>query len=292
MQFVYPIRGPAARSNGPYLREKTGNLADHRAGSQLRRTGVSLMCHDAHQSLANLRSSCASITRVSHLRVPLATALVLGVTLSIAGCTVAEPPATGRPASGTTGPKMPERAQEAPEWLPGDRWTFEWTSGKDTGTKTIEVLETREVNSVNYYVTRLVEVQHFYTRELHWAAAVRDGRVEARMNPPQRWFSWPLEVGARWRFQGAFELLNGQTTHDDSFTVLAIDTVEVPAGRFPAFRILRQGQGADSDEYWYAPAVRWYARWIGRRSDASFEERLREYIPAPRPPRPSPSGTR
>ena len=187
---------------------------------------------------------------------------------------------------------MPESAPQAPEWLAGDRWTFEWTSGKETGTKSVEVLETREVNSVHYYVTRLAEVQHYYTRELHWAAAVRDGRVEARMNPPQRWFSWPLDVGARWRFQGAFETPNGRAAHDDTFTVLGIETVEVPAGRFSAFRIRRQAQGTDSDEYWYAPAVRWYARWTGRRGDASFEERLREYIAAPRPPRPPPSGTR
>ena len=56
----------------------------------------------------------------------------------------------------------------------------------------------------------------------------------------------------------------------------------MPAGRFQAMRVARQSDGRDSDEYWYAAEVRWYVRWVGRRGDVTFEERLKEYRPAPR----------
>jgi len=38
----------------------------------------------------------------------------------------------------------------------------------------------------------------------------------------------------------------------------------------------------DSDQYWYAPDVGFYVKWIGRRGESQFEEQLREYHRAPR----------
>lgn len=170
-----------------------------------------------------------------------------------------------------------------PAWQVGDRWVYEWTSGPESGTKTVEVAEIREVNGVRYYVVRLSDAEHYYTQALHWAAAVRGGKVEARMVPPHPWFVWPLAPGARWVHQGRFEQGEGATTFDDRFTVIGAESVEVPAGRYEAVKLVRETARRDGDEYWYAPDVRWYARWLGRRGDSQFEERLREYRPAARP---------
>jgi hypothetical protein len=169
-----------------------------------------------------------------------------------------------------------------PEWKAGDRWVFQWTSGAESGTKTVEIADVRDVNGVPYYVVRLGDMDHYYTRELHWAAAIRESKVEARIVPPQPWFAWPLEVGRRWSHQGSFEDRNGRVAYNDRFAVVAQETVEVPAGRFDTLKVVRETDRRDSDEYWYAAPVRWHVRWKGRRGDVEFEERLQSYDPAPR----------
>jgi hypothetical protein len=174
------------------------------------------------------------------------------------------------------------QASAPPEWRPGDRWIYEWTSGSDAGTKTAEVAEIREVNELPYYVIKIGGTDHFYTRDLHWAGAARDSRVEARMTPPQPWFLWPLEVGRRWEHRGLYEQPGTRHEQANTFAVVAVERVEVPAGQFAAVKIVREGTGADTDQYWFVPEIRWYIKWIGRRGDVQFEERLREYHAAPR----------
>jgi hypothetical protein len=199
----------------------------------------------------------------------------------LAGCAAGTPP----PAPADGGPARPASAAPvvAPTWQVGDRWVYDWTSGKESGTKTIEVVDLRDLNGVRYYVLRLGDSEHYYTAALHWAAAVREGKVEVRMVPAQPWFMWPLVPGARWTHQGRFEHREGVVTHDDRFTVIGPEPIEVPAGRYDAIKVVHETDRGDGDEYWYAPDVRWYARWHGRRGDSEFAERLREYRPAPRP---------
>lgn len=206
-------------------------------------------------------------------------ALVLWLT-ACAGSQV--PPPGGAPLTQVVSP---------PEWRPGDRWVYEWTSGTETGTKTAEVIEIKALNNVRYYVVRIGEVDHYYTLDLQWAGSVRDSKVEARMVPPQPWFVWPLEVGRSWAHHGVYELANDKTSYDDTFSVVTAETVEVPAGRFPALKAVRETNRRDADQYWYAPEVRWYVKWSGRRGDAHFEERLREHHAAPRLISPRPPST-
>jgi hypothetical protein len=196
-----------------------------------------------------------------------------GIVLALAACSAAGPTAPPAPAAASL---------SAPEWRPRDTWVYDWTSGDRIGTKTLEVLETRTVNNVPYHVVRLDDVDHYYTTALHWAAAIREGRVEARMVPAQPWFMWPLTASQRWEHRGTFEDRNGTSHFNDRFTAVGMETVDVPAGRFQAMKVARQSGGRDSDEYWYAADVRWYVRWVGRRGDVTFEERLKEYRPAPR----------
>jgi hypothetical protein len=203
------------------------------------------------------------------------------VLLAVAGC--AAGPSAPTPADGAPARPASAAPVATPAWQVGDRWVYDWTSGTESGSKTIEVVELRDLKGVRYYVVRLGDSEHYYTHALHWAAAIREQKVEARMVPPQPWFMWPLVPGARWTHQGRFEQREGVATYDDRFTVIGAESVEVPAGRYEAIKVVRQTDRRDGDEYWYAPDVRWYARWLGRRGDSQFEERLREYRPAPRP---------
>lgn len=204
--------------------------------------------------------------------------LGLGAVVMVsAGCTGGSSPA---PASThPAGPTPPVASLSAPAWQVGDRWVYDWTSGEAHGTKTLDVVALRDLTGVQYYVVQLGDAQHYYTRALHWAAAVREGKVEARMVPPLPWFVWPLVAGAHWTHQGRFERREGVSTYNNRFSVIGAESVEVPAGRYEAVKIVRETDRGDSDEYWYVPEVRWYARWLGRRGDTQFEERLREYRP-------------
>ena len=213
------------------------------------------------------------------------------VVIAIGGCatpatsTVSPPPA----------PVSVPAISSPPEWRPGDRWVYGWTSGSETGTKTVEVVEIREINKVAFYLVRVGDLDHFYTRELHWAGTMREQKVESRMSPPVPWFVWPLEGGRRWTHNAIYEDANSKTEIADRFSVVATEMVEVPAGRFNAVKVVRETDRRDVDEYWYAPEVRFYVKWTGRRGDTQFEEQLREYRQAPRlipgPPSSAPPST-
>jgi hypothetical protein len=203
---------------------------------------------------------------------------LVGLLLAAGGCAQGAPPPGPEAARSAAGASYP-----APTWVVGDLWVYDWTSGKESGTKTVEVLGIREASNARYYVLRVGDVEHYYTDALHWAAAVRETKVEARMVPAQPWFQWPLAAGARWSGQSRFEFRDGAVTHHDRFSVVGAESLEVPAGRYQTLKVTRETDRRDSDEYWYAPDVRWYARWVGRRADTEFDERLREYRAAPRP---------
>jgi hypothetical protein len=160
---------------------------------------------------------------------------------------------------------------------------YEWTSGGERGTKTAEVLDAKEVNGVKYYVLRVGTDDQYYTIDLHWAAAVRDGKVAVRMSPPEPWFVWPLEPGRGWVHKGSWEDSSGKRAIRDVFSVVGTETVEVPAGRFNSVKVTRDAGGGVSDEYWYAPEVRFYVRWLGRRGAIGFEERLTAHHAAASP---------
>jgi hypothetical protein len=195
-----------------------------------------------------------------------------GVLVTLTACTSVPP-------SPTSGPVAVPVSLPAPEWRLNDRWVYDWTSGAKSGTKTVEIVETKTINQVPYFVLRLDDVEHYYTKDLHWAAAVRESRVEARMVPPQPWFMWPLAAERRWDHRGTFEDANGSRSFNDHFTVVGPEEIDVPAGRFKTMKVMREGERRDFDEYWYSPDVRWYVRWVGRRGDATFDERLKEYRP-------------
>lgn len=219
------------------------------------------------------------------MRFPTRLALGWCLLTATAACRLFDPSA---PAPGAT-PATPSvaSATSPPEWRPGDRWTYDVTTGGTLETKTTEVVEIKKLNGVTYYVLRVGDVDHYHTLDLSWAAGVRDSKVEGRMVPPHPWVSWPLSVGRRWTHEGTWEDREAKRRYTDSFAVVAAETVEVPAGRFEALKIVRAAGTEASDQYWYVPAVRTYVRWVGRSEGIAFEERLREYRPASLAPRSS-----
>lgn len=215
-------------------------------------------------------------------RFVMAVLLVVLMMSILTGCAAQGAPSASSAATGAESTPPVSVVPSPPVWRPGDRWVYGWTSGGESGTKTIEVLEIREINDVSYYLVRVGDVEVFYTRDLRWAGTMQDGRVASRMTPPQPWFAWPLRAGQGWTHRGTYEDRSGKTEFNDVFSVVAVEPVEVAAGRFNALKIVRETERRDSDQYWYAPDVRFYVKWIGRRADTAFEEQLHAYHPAPR----------
>ena len=215
-------------------------------------------------------------------------ARALTLLIAVSGCAASvDGPAASSPAAPAA------RASAAPpEWRVGDRWTYGWTLGAESGTKTVEVVELRKWNEVTYYLVRIGDVTHLYTPELQWAGTMREERVESRMTPPLPWFSWPLARDRRWTHQATYEQAGApKQLVTQRFSVTDSEPVEVPAGRFPVVKVVRETDRGDVDEYWYAPDVGFYVKWVGRRGEQRFEEQLREYhrssdvpSPATRPP--------
>ena len=196
--------------------------------------------------------------------------MVCGIALAMSSC--APPPSSGNVPAGD--------AATRPEWRIGDRWFHTWSAGIQKGIKLSESLGIREVGGVRYYVLRVEKAHWYYTMDFHWVMQMQESRVVARAVPPHPFFLWPLEVGKSWAYHGVFEEERQVQPMREIFRVAGIERVDVPAGSFRAFKIVRTAGEATSDEYWYAPEVRWYVKWIGKRGKDRFEEVLQDYLPA------------
>lgn len=97
---------------------------------------------------------------------------------------------------------------------------------------------------------------------------VIDSPRQSESNP--RLLSFPLELGKRWTYtsEWLFKPKSSRGTLAVDVTVTAYEPIEVPAGRFEAFKLVAIGKlggsspsntfyaGATTTTYWYAPAAR------------------------------------
>ena len=187
-----------------------------------------------------------------------------------------------QPVTGSAAVKLLAAIQKPPLWRPGDRWVYGVLIGTEQGTKTVEVVEVRDIGNAPYYVLRVGELEHFYTTQLQWAGHARDRKIESRISPPLPWFTWPLEPGRRWTYRGTLQDSTASVQRDDTFLVFGAEVIEVPAGRFNTVKVLHESDKGDRNEYWYAPDVRSYVKWVWHRGTSSSEELLREHHAAPR----------
>lgn len=188
----------------------------------------------------------------------------------------ARPTPPVQPVTGSAAVKLLAAVQKPPVWHLGDRWTYGVLVGTEQGTKTVEVVQAPDSNAP-FYVLRIDQLEHLYTTQLQWVAHARERKIESRIDPPLPWFTWPLEPGRRWTYRGTLQDSTASVRREDTFLVLGAEVLEVPAGRFNAIKILHEGDKGDRNEYWYAPDVRSYIKWVWHRGTSSSEQLLREF---------------
>ncbi len=97
---------------------------------------------------------------------------------------------------------------------------------------------------------------------------VLDSPRQSESNP--RMLSFPLEVGKHWQYENEwlFKFKSSRGTIAMKVAVVGYETVDVPAGRFEAFRLEAMGElggsspnntfygGQTTTRYWYSPAAK------------------------------------
>lgn len=99
------------------------------------------------------------------------------------------------------------------------------------------------------------------------------------------WRVWPLEVGKRWSTDMDFVRADGAKGKlKMDARVVAHEEVEVPAGRFMAFKIEYDGfvtvggwHGRMAETYWYAPAARADVKQLRKVGNTDFTRELMTY---------------
>lgn len=105
------------------------------------------------------------------------------------------------------------------------------------------------------------------------------------------WRVWPLEVGKQWSIDMNYVRADGTTGNIRmGARVVAQEEVEVPAGRFMAFRIEQDGflstgnfNGRMTETFWYAPAALADVKHMRKVASQNF---TRELVSYPRPGEP------
>jgi hypothetical protein len=168
------------------------------------------------------------------------------------------------PVEGAAAPTDLEQVP-VPVWKRGYEWTYLWESPRGSGSFVWAVSRVETVDGLDCYVIKTG------SRELVWRAqdlaAVlqrNESALEMRYVPPRLTFAWPMSPGKTWEQQFTMERLQDRTTTNRLLTwkVEGKETVAVPAGSFPALKVVVRNKWNDSIafEYWYSPEVRQLVR--------------------------------
>ncbi len=153
---------------------------------------------------------------------------------------------------------------EKPTYKTGDTW--EWVT-TDTRTKLAEPRASRTVTEINDENMRLSN-QPGVAPTLVWTLdglPLSDAGRSTKTIYKTPYRAWPLEVGKKWTVEIEWVSAtgsNGKTKQDAE--VVALEEVQVPAGKFLAYKIVMKGfftnftrsnSGRQNQVQWYSPVM-------------------------------------
>lgn len=152
---------------------------------------------------------------------------------------------------------------QIPDFEPGDSWTFSLTDQwkhQVISSFTVAVKQI-EGETVRLEGTDGAGAPYFQTLTAEGNMVALNGR---EYMPHMHHLAFPLSVGKQWKGEYGWKRDDGAAgTIKAEYAVTALETVEVPAGKFDAYRIEAQGwwsrenrSGKITETYWYAPATK------------------------------------
>jgi hypothetical protein len=161
-------------------------------------------------------------------------------------------------------PSLAQPSGAAPAWKPGYEWHYRWTDPRGSGTYIRSIAGEDNIDGVPYYLMRTGNRLIYWGKtDLAWVMEQVNGDVESQAVPAYRKFAWPLQTGKTWesRYQWAHPGEKKTEERVRRHRVTGIESVQVPAGTFHAYRIVvTDSTGKKVNEYWYAPDVRWLVK--------------------------------
>jgi len=155
-------------------------------------------------------------------------------------------------------------AGDLPTWSPGYQWHYRWTDPRGSGTYIRSVTGEEWIDGVPFYLMRTGNrVIYWGKTDLAWVMERVNGEVESQAVPIYRKFAWPLRPGKTWESRYRWANLGHGTTEERvrRHRVAGIESVQVPAGTFQAYRIIvTDSTGKKLSEYWYSSDVRWLVK--------------------------------
>src|SRR5437867_3129442 len=132
-----------------------------------------------------------------------------------------------------------------PLWKAGDEWEYRYESPAGKGTFVWSVDREEAVDGVPHYVIKSGTRELFYRKSDFALSRETVGGVMVVKNTPARfYYVWPMKVGQTWDQAYVEERPQDRQTseHVDTVTVEAEEMVTVPAGTFPALKLVYRNQ--------------------------------------------------
>lgn len=172
-------------------------------------------------------------------------------------------------------PRAPERQPppappsapkaERPDWRVGYAWRYSWADPSGAGTIAKEIIREDSFEGVPSFVVRRGASEDFYSKDvLGLLGTMSGGRITVKRSAPFQALAWPMEVGKEWINAYVVERAGEKSSdaQENRVVVSKIERVNVGAGTFEAFKteIYNARTGTLLNEYWYAPAVKWFVK--------------------------------
>ena len=184
-------------------------------------------------------------------------------------------PSVAKPVAG------PSVKAQKPAWKVGYWWEYAWERPGGSGTRTYEMVREDTFEGVPCYVIKRGRREYFYTKDVLGRLGRTDrGQLVRRRTPPLQDFSWPLEVGKKWRnaYRREKPQEGSSRNFDRRLVVTKFEKIKVPAGTFEAFKIERIDNRRNLvNEFWYAPKVKWLVKRRDYLRDGVTETELINY---------------
>jgi hypothetical protein len=172
-----------------------------------------------------------------------------------------------------TVPKPPD-AKPAVEASPTGAERPEWSVK--------EIVREESFEGVPAFVVKRGASEDFYTKDvLGLLGTMSGGRVTVKRSTPFQALAWPMEVGKEWTNSYVVQRADEKASEsqENRVVVSKVERVTVAAGSFDAFKteIYNARTGTLLNEYWYAPAVKWFVKSRVYNREGMREEQLSSF---------------